>query len=332
MLDTGSQGLSKGDDIAIAEQVRNDEKGLSPRPLREQSCTSLRVLGMRVRGITLSRIAKIRSRSLSNSALSRGERKCVLFPLLGRGCHEVTGEGKVPSLYKGGSVRNDLSALVPFKKAAFTLAEVLITLGIIGVVAAMTMPTLIQNYQKQVTVNRLKKSYSLLSQAIRMAEIEHGPHSTWPLDWMYGNTFIETYLKDNVKFTRKTFVTDLLYRKGEYKNLKGEGIFNHIWTDQYIEATDGSIFIFLEGAPTLRDCINVVIDINGINKPNKVGKDVFYFKLCTDGKGVQPFAMNYPREKLLSGSSDACNKNSTGKFCSALILLDGWKISDDYPW
>ena len=51
------------------------------------------------------------------------------------------------------------------KKAAFTLAEVLITLGIIGVVAAMTMPSLIQNYQEKATVTKLKKCYSLVSQA-----------------------------------------------------------------------------------------------------------------------------------------------------------------------
>ena len=48
---------------------------------------------------------------------------------------------------------------------AFTLAEVLIVLGIIGVISAMTLPTLISNYQKQVLVNQLRKSHSLLSQA-----------------------------------------------------------------------------------------------------------------------------------------------------------------------
>lgn len=45
---------------------------------------------------------------------------------------------------------------------AFTLAEVLITLGIIGVVAAMTLPTLINNYRKQETIAKLKKVYSVL--------------------------------------------------------------------------------------------------------------------------------------------------------------------------
>ena len=53
-----------------------------------------------------------------------------------------------------------------FKKfKAFTLAEVLITLGIIGVVAALTLPTLIQNHQKQVYVTQLKKAYSTINNA-----------------------------------------------------------------------------------------------------------------------------------------------------------------------
>ena len=64
-------------------------------------------------------------------------------------------------------------------KFAFTLAEVLITLGIIGVVAAMTLPTLIQNHQKKVTVVRLKKFYSVMSNAIRMEEAALGDYKGW---------------------------------------------------------------------------------------------------------------------------------------------------------
>ena len=54
-------------------------------------------------------------------------------------------------------------------KRAFTLAEVLITLGIIGVVAAMTLPVLISNHRKQVYVTQLKKSVSTLEQAFHLA-------------------------------------------------------------------------------------------------------------------------------------------------------------------
>ena len=66
-------------------------------------------------------------------------------------------------------------------KNAFTLAEVLITLGIIGIVAAMTMPSLIQKYQEQVTVTKVKKFYSEFSQAYSMAIMENGTLDNWGL-------------------------------------------------------------------------------------------------------------------------------------------------------
>ena len=72
-----------------------------------------------------------------------------------------------------------LSALAPFKKSAFTLAEVLITLAIIGVVAAMTIPTLISNYKEKVTVTKIKNFYSYFSNAYQLAKVDHGPISQW---------------------------------------------------------------------------------------------------------------------------------------------------------
>ena len=81
--------------------------------------------------------------------------------------------------------RKELNVLTSYrlndfkKKAAFTLAEVLITIGIIGVVAAMTIPTLVANYKKKVVETRLVKVYSTFNQAIKMSEAEHGPLTTW---------------------------------------------------------------------------------------------------------------------------------------------------------
>ena len=59
-------------------------------------------------------------------------------------------------------------------KKGFTLAEVLITLGIIGIVAAITIPNLVSNYKKSVTENKLKAQVALISSAIQMAESKHG--------------------------------------------------------------------------------------------------------------------------------------------------------------
>ena len=59
------------------------------------------------------------------------------------------------------------------------MAEVLITLGIIGIVAAMTLPTLIQKHKEQETVAKVKKFYSVISQAVMLARVEHGDVDTW---------------------------------------------------------------------------------------------------------------------------------------------------------
>ncbi len=67
-------------------------------------------------------------------------------------------------------------------REAFTLAEVLITLGVIGVVAAMTIPNLVNNYQEKVTIAKLKKFYSTFSQAYQMAVLEHGTFDEWGIN------------------------------------------------------------------------------------------------------------------------------------------------------
>ena len=67
------------------------------------------------------------------------------------------------------------------RRVAFTLAEVLITLGIIGIVAAMTIPTLISKYTEKQTVTHLIKVYTTLSNAFQMVNAEYGPISTWGL-------------------------------------------------------------------------------------------------------------------------------------------------------
>lgn len=72
-------------------------------------------------------------------------------------------------------------------KKAFTMAEVLITLGIIGIVAAMTLPALIGNYQKKVTATRLKRSYTVIAQTIERSKVDYGDVSGWRLDEIAGS-------------------------------------------------------------------------------------------------------------------------------------------------
>ena len=82
-------------------------------------------------------------------------------------------------------------------KNGFTLAEVLITLVIIGIVAAMTIPTAIAKYQKAETVNRLKQVFSQFNQAVRLSTSKYGDTSTWDYS-LSGFDFFNTYLNSFV--------------------------------------------------------------------------------------------------------------------------------------
>ena len=86
------------------------------------------------------------------------------------------------------------------KNFGFTLAEILITLGIIGIVAALTAPQLVSNYQKKVVPIRLKKMYKTLWNAIYMAEEENGPTDNWTLiDYEEARDFYKKQIKRRKK-------------------------------------------------------------------------------------------------------------------------------------
>ena len=89
-------------------------------------------------------------------------------------------------------------------KKGFTMAEVLITLGIIAIVAAMTLPSLVQNYQEKVTVNRLKKVYSTLSQLYLLVSEIDGPPDQLGFAYREDGT---TNLSGTIQNILKTFAS-----------------------------------------------------------------------------------------------------------------------------
>ncbi|MDR1327121.1 MAG: type II secretion system GspH family protein, partial [Heliobacteriaceae bacterium] len=103
------------------------------------------------------------------------------------------------------------------KRTGFTLAEVLITLGIVGVVAALVMPGLINEYEKHVTTTRVKSFYSTISNAVLLAENENGPLETW--DWVdkspsanLKSRMAFDYIKPYLKFAVEPYYTqDYVY-------------------------------------------------------------------------------------------------------------------------
>ncbi len=83
------------------------------------------------------------------------------------------------------------------KKLGFTLAETLITLGIIGVVSALTIPSLIAKHQEKTRIIKLKKIYSQLQNAFNLAVYENGPLETWGMKKTYNAIDNEHYTLDH---------------------------------------------------------------------------------------------------------------------------------------
>ena len=246
----------------------------------------------------------------------------------------------------------NLSTVQPFncstqrKCAAFTLVEILITLGIIGVVAAMTLPTLIKNYQQKVMVEKLNSTYSTLYQSIKMSEIDNGPLETWELpeenaEYEVYKEFAKQYFTPYLKNIKEcqTF-TQCLGEKRYYI----DGV-EHQETERYAMILNNSAVVSFWGRSRSKTAI--YIDINGAKGPNTFGKDIFAFILSnipitsgnyhgrSDKPGLyfygQGFTNNYLKSRY-----HACSKTegtgSRGLFCGALIMQNGWKIPDDYPW
>lgn len=194
------------------------------------------------------------------------------------------------------------------KSKAFTLAEVLITLGIIGVVAALTLPAISASYRKKEAEVRTKKFYSTIQQAIIMAENEFGPSNEWVREDSAKKNFIK-YLAPYMK----------------YLTIKDEDL-------STVYFADGSLFQLSDGG-----CLDFNFDVNGMKLPNKKGRDRFYFPLCFidserqfwHGNPKQSFGTYEGRANTRDEAITLC-KNSP-VYCSRLLQIDNWEIKDDFP-
>ncbi len=172
------------------------------------------------------------------------------------------------------------------EKAAFTLAETLITLTIIGVIAALTIPNLISSYQKHTYVVGLKKAYSQLQNAVKMIPITQGCPAGdfdcvgWNEEWNKA-TNIEGQEFNGKPTNKKMYVLS--------KQFKINKLCYEDSTDETCEKIRYSFnsnlpsFITQDGTIYMQvfDSYNTAVDINGFNGPNKFGRDRFTFYITT---------------------------------------------------
>lgn len=209
----------------------------------------------------------------------------------------------------------------------FTLAEVLITLGIIGVVAALTMPALVANYKKQEAVSKLKKSYTMLAQALKMSELDNGEFQYWDKG-RDANAYLERFWLPYFKSIKvcKT------YQECGYESNKPWYMLSGRLNDWKVVDSGKRIpFMtsdgFLYNMSMDTDDARIFIDINGAKPPNMTGKDLFIF-VITD-KGIFPREYDQPEDVI---NTNCKRRNSNGYSCAAKIMRDGWEMKSDYPW
>lgn len=200
------------------------------------------------------------------------------------------------------------------KSLAFTLAEVLLTMTIIGVVAAMTIPTLHYQRVKKEYTTKLKNFYSRMDNAILDMETDYGsfrdlrkPDNGKGYDW---------YMKYIDPYVGHQYVKD------------GNKVFY----------SDGSLLTtFYSGG-----CLDVDYDVNGLKGPNRAGYDRFRFLFCFDKSEREGWFGNddiffgsYGSGSVAAGASrdgmiSKCQENAM--WCTRLLQNDQWEFKGDYPY
>ena len=193
-------------------------------------------------------------------------------------------------------------------KYGFTLAEVLITLVIIGVIAALTIPNIVYETKKHEYTARLKKFYSTLQQVRQKAQADG---KSWQ-DWAVTETKDSRGL-DIIENYMDTYLLPYI----SYVKTKTSG------TVKYVYLNDGSYFYCNKG-----DCIDFVFDVNGEKPPNQRGRDIFVFLYCISNPDniISRVGWIYSRSSALTYCKDDAST------CSTLLMIDGWEFKNDYPY
>ena len=250
------------------------------------------------------------------------------------------------------------------KKKGFTLAEVLISLGIIGVIAAMTTPTLISSTRNQTNATKLSSTISNLENAFTSLIAYEGTDDITDTTLWESTGDADAFTSELSRYikvlnfedgTASSLPTCYKGKKG-LKSLNGTGLETAPNLDKaYIEFTlpsGAAVFIAPDGT-ALTDTEEaaavaaggalfsapayLTLDVNGGESPNIVGRDIFCFILGIDGK-LYPFGGKdvaiFKSKGEGSGtwndstSSYPCiNTSSSGEGCTARLMEDGYKMN-----
>jgi len=245
-------------------------------------------------------------------------------------------------------------------KKGFTLAEVLITLAIIGVVAAMTIPTLMANYQKTQYIAGLKKAYAEVTEALRLMANDHGCPDNLKCTSIFKNGDNATLGNEFKKYFKLAKDCGTTYNSNDestkcfsdsisdnYDGTASRYNPNNYNYYNFITADGLSISLYsydceqnytMSGETNLnisKVCGGINIDVNGMKGPNNYGRDIFAFYI-TNGKGPALYPMggsefvgNGEGGDWLNSSGEPIfcyDQSPYGWACAGRIMEQGWQM------
>ena len=214
-------------------------------------------------------------------------------------------------------------------KKGFTLAEVLITLAIIGVVAALTIPTVVNNYQKKAQYTAFMKMYNTITTALKLAEAEHGTPNNWT-----GDTYVARTNNNLVPYFKVASVCEQSDIENcfsyDMKTIGGETVPNSIMFAGDSDVSTGIQFL-QDGSALMMAIsddgeIDFMFDTNGTKGPNIAGRDIFWMLYKPDENGKWTFFFDESQDSnqdFRASECDPTNSSAAGWGCPARLLQEG---------
>lgn len=225
---------------------------------------------------------------------------------------------------------------------AFTLAEILITLAIIGIVAAITIPSLMQKTQEQEFKTAWKKEYSTMTNAFMQVLNDNGgsvnglcSSGTQTVDQECFFSMFTQKLKVQKYCKYGTAQGNCWHKNNVAKNLGGgeDHATHYNWAQTAAILNDGTFIASywwdsgcdanLDNGSSRPFCTYFIIDVNGNKQPNTQGKDIFMIYFDKDNSFPSGVQGEYAFDNMaLNGCSSAQNTIMSGFGCSAKYLKE----------
>ena len=209
-----------------------------------------------------------------------------------------------------------LSQKIYSQKYAFTLAEALLTLVILGVVAALTVPGLKKHTDRQTLATQLKNGYSTLNKSLDYA---YALDDSIDISKIGGDVFFTTHMMPNMNIA--TYCNESNMSKCIAGDATG------------LPFTAKNAVVLTGGFTIANNGFDFLIDVNGPNEPNQFDVDIYQYKLSQESIAPESSEDSSADDSSSSDDGDKNNSNSTGTWSfipvgkARDIMDNGWKIT-----